>query len=93
MRIGASYAKGMGMGMDIEDDNTGRRSSSNTEGGNDRNSDDDEENSDGEWEFIPLYVPDGISLRNFGIQVVSDSLSFILRAFVPDLVVFLHSFY
>ncbi|KAK7031151.1 tyrosine/serine/threonine protein phosphatase pps1 [Paramarasmius palmivorus] len=24
---------------------------------------------DGEWEFVPLYVPDGISLRNFGIQV------------------------
>ncbi|KAJ3784505.1 hypothetical protein GGU10DRAFT_271348 [Lentinula aff. detonsa] len=24
---------------------------------------------DGEWEFVPLHVPEGISLRNFGIQV------------------------
>ena len=27
--------------------------------------------SEGEWEFVPARVPDGISLRNFGIQVVS----------------------
>ncbi|KAJ3755031.1 hypothetical protein EV360DRAFT_50528 [Lentinula raphanica] len=26
-------------------------------------------NDDGEWEFVPLHVPEGISLRNFGIQV------------------------
>jgi len=32
--------------------------------------DDDE---DDDWEFVPLVVPDGISLRNFGIQVVSGS--------------------
>ena len=25
----------------------------------------------GKWEFVPAKVPDGISLRNFGIQVVS----------------------
>lgn len=27
------------------------------------------------WEFVPARVPDGISLRNFGIQVVSVSLA------------------
>jgi hypothetical protein len=26
---------------------------------------------EGSWEFAPARVPDGISLRNFGIQVVS----------------------
>ncbi|KAJ4473196.1 hypothetical protein C8R41DRAFT_581669 [Lentinula lateritia] len=28
-----------------------------------------QEDDDGEWEFVPLHVPEGISLRNFGIQV------------------------
>ena len=28
-----------------------------------------------DWEFNPAIVPDGISLRNFGVQVVSRSLS------------------
>jgi dual specificity MAP kinase phosphatase len=27
------------------------------------------------WEFVPAKVPDGISLRNFGIQVVSVAFS------------------
>ncbi|KAJ3932964.1 MAG: hypothetical protein NXY57DRAFT_893116 [Lentinula lateritia] len=27
------------------------------------------QDDDGEWEFVPLHVPEGISLRNFGIQV------------------------
>lgn len=27
------------------------------------------------WEFVPTRVPDGISLRNFGIQVVSNNFS------------------
>jgi dual specificity MAP kinase phosphatase len=29
------------------------------------------EKEEGSWEFVPAKVPDGISLRNFGIQVVS----------------------
>lgn len=33
-------------------------------------SDEEDDGSDGEWEFIPPRIPDGISLRNFGIQVV-----------------------
>lgn len=37
----------------------------------------EEEEEDGEWEFVPARVPDGISLRNFGIQVVSVFFSFI----------------
>lgn len=32
--------------------------------------DTDSDSSDDEWEFMPLRVPAGISLRNFGIQVV-----------------------
>jgi len=32
---------------------------------------DEERNSSWTWEFVPTKVPDGISLRNFGIQVVS----------------------
>lgn len=31
---------------------------------------------EGSWEFVPAKVPDGISLRNFGIQVVSFVLIF-----------------
>ncbi|KAI3609218.1 hypothetical protein WG66_010662 [Moniliophthora roreri] len=37
--------------------------------------------NDGEWEFVPLYVPDGISLRNFGIQVP-------ILATISDIVVY-----
>ena len=33
--------------------------------------DDSDLENEGEWEFVPARVPDGISLRNFGIQVVS----------------------
>lgn len=33
------------------------------------------------WEFVPARVPDGISLRNFGIQVVSLSSSVSFVAF------------
>lgn len=33
----------------------------------------DDGKSGDKWDFIPLKVPDGISLRNFGIQVVSCS--------------------
>lgn len=29
------------------------------------------EKEEGSWEFVPAKVPDGISLRNFGTQVVS----------------------
>jgi len=29
------------------------------------------EKEEGSWEFVPAKIPDGISLRNFGIQVVS----------------------
>ena len=36
------------------------------------------------WEFVPAKVPDGISLRNFGIQVVSVSL-IVFRAFLSFL--------
>ncbi|KIK66856.1 hypothetical protein GYMLUDRAFT_55499 [Collybiopsis luxurians FD-317 M1] len=36
---------------------------------------------DGEWEFVPLHVPEGISLRNFGIQVP-------ILASVSDIVVY-----
>ena len=35
------------------------------------------EDGSGEWEFLPAKVPDGISLRNFGIQVVSFALAFL----------------
>jgi len=38
----------------------------------------DEEASSWTWEFVPAKVPDGISLRNFGIQVVSLWFSFLL---------------
>lgn len=31
-----------------------------------------------QWEFIPIKVPEGISLRNFGIQVVSRRPCFLL---------------
>jgi hypothetical protein len=34
------------------------------------------EDEDGDWEFVPLLVPEGISLRNFGIQVVSVHFAF-----------------
>ncbi|KAJ3977049.1 hypothetical protein EV361DRAFT_789086 [Lentinula raphanica] len=34
-----------------------------------RQSSQGDHNDDGEWEFVPLHVPEGISLRNFGIQV------------------------
>ncbi|RDB29569.1 hypothetical protein Hypma_014898 [Hypsizygus marmoreus] len=33
------------------------------------NADNDDDDDDGQWEFVPARVPDGISLRNFGIQV------------------------
>src|SRR6266576_1310380 len=33
--------------------------------------DDSDSESEGEWEFVPARVPDGISLRNFGILGVS----------------------
>lgn len=34
-----------------------------------------DDDDDDQYEFVPLKVPDGISLRNFGIQVVSLSLN------------------
>ncbi|KAF5371701.1 hypothetical protein D9758_003412 [Tetrapyrgos nigripes] len=42
--------------------------------------DDDE---DGDWEFVPLNVPEGISLRNFGIQVASVSSVFVFHCQFP----------
>lgn len=42
----------------------------------------DEEMSSWTWEFVPTKVPDGISLRNFGIQVVSGFLFFFVRSFL-----------
>jgi dual specificity MAP kinase phosphatase len=36
-------------------------------------------NADGNAEFIPLRVPDGISLRNFDIQLVRVLLSYFRR--------------
>ena len=34
-----------------------------------------EREDEGSWEFVPAKVPNGISLRNFGIQVVSSFFS------------------
>jgi len=42
------------------------------------------ETADGVWEFVPLKVPDGISLRNFGIQVVSRFYPLLRLGFVPS---------
>ena len=43
------------------------------------------------WEFVPARVPDGISLRNFGIQVVSFSCLFFLCLFCLVHLVFISS--
>ena len=39
--------------------------------GNAREEKEKEREDEGGWEFVPAKVPNGISLRNFGIQVVS----------------------
>jgi len=39
--------------------------------GNAREEKEKEKEDEGSWEFVPAKVPNGISLRNFGIQVVS----------------------
>lgn len=40
--------------------------------------DNDKSDNEDSWEFVPARIPDGISLRNFGIQVVRTSKSYSL---------------
>lgn len=55
-----------------------------------------EREDEGSWEFVPAKVPNGISLRNFGIQVVSAFffLSFLwFSFFFSSFFSFLRSFF
>ena len=51
-----------------------------------------EREDEGSWEFVPAKVPNGISLRNFGIQVVSFFFFLFLVVFFFSFVLFSFSF-